>query len=151
VSLSERSEACSAAESPDTVLVVSAGQVRGLCDGLLSELGFAGEELGELSLRQRLRGRGPYQERVRHINAVYTFLEEIGWDDVEVAPRVRVDLGAHGALALMVLGRLLEAELDGLADVPRAQRQAAEQHIRELREFIEDVRQLPDPTRRGRQ
>jgi hypothetical protein len=137
--LSQSEKPCSAT---GPVLIVSPGRVHSLRGGLYGELGFAGEELGEFSLRRRPQGRAPYREPLGHIDAVRALLEQIGWDEVELPPRVQIDLWVHGALALTVLSRVLDAELDGLADVPPARRRTAEQHIRELREFMADIRRL---------
>jgi hypothetical protein len=132
------------------VLMVLPRMAERLRDGLYSELGFIGEEIGELSLRQQLRRARPYRGPRLRVEGVIALLDAIGWDNDQLVSRVRVDLGGHRALALAVLQRQLKVELDVLGDARMAQRQAVKQRVSELRDFIARIKQMPlDPQAGG--
>ena len=132
------------------VLMVLPRMAERLRDGLYSELGFIGEEIGELSLRQQLRRARSYQGPRLRVEGVIALLDAIGWDNDQLVSRVRVDLGGHRALALAVLQRQLKVELDVLGDARMAQRQAVKQRVSELRDFIARIKQMPlDPQAGG--
>jgi hypothetical protein len=115
--------------------VVSPTQAKYLRAGLYRELGFVGEDIAQLSLREQIRRATPYCGHIERIHEISNLLSVIGWEADRKTRRVRVDMSVHGALALAVLQRDLEAELDALPDTQGLQRQTTEKRIRELREF----------------
>lgn len=117
-------------------LVVSAEQVEFLRKALYRELGFVGEDIAQLSLRQQMRMATPYGEHLNRIKEISDLLGMIGWEADEDTGDVQVDMSAHCTLARVVMQRDMEAELDALPDTQGLQRQVTEKHIRELYEFM---------------
>jgi hypothetical protein len=120
--------------------MVSATQAKYLRAGLYRELGFVGEDIAQLSLGQQTRGAAPYRGHIKRIHEISDLLSVIGWEVGGETRDVRVDMSAHGTMALVVLQRNLEAELDALPETQGPQRQVIEKRICELRQFTTTLR-----------
>lgn len=120
---------------PVCPLIVSARQAEYLRVALYRELGFVGEDIAQLSLRQQIRSAAPYRGHLKRIKEISDLLSVISWE-ADTGRGVRIDMNAHGALALMVLQRDIGAELDVLLDTQGLQRRVTEKRIHELREFM---------------
>jgi hypothetical protein len=110
--------------------------------GLNSELRQAVTEITNISSRGQ-RIPAPYRDPIYRMNAAKSLLDTIGWHSDQQVAGVRVDMRAYRALALAVLQRQLDVELDKLKNTKSAQRPDAERRVGELREFIADLQRLP--------
>jgi hypothetical protein len=123
--------------------------VESLRDGLYAEIGFAGEDIAEISLkRSPVRRPAAHQKLRRRLNAVYQMLDAIGWETSATDADVQVDLRAQDQLALTVLRRQLAAETDALKDLQAAERVDAAERVRVLGAYIAEVEQQTGRTPR---
>lgn len=117
-------------------MMVSIGQAEYLRIALYRELGFVGEDMAHLSLRQQIMIAAPYRGHLKRIKEISALLSVIGWETGGGAGGVQVDMSEHGALARMVLQRDIEADLDALPESQGLQSHVTEKRIHELREFM---------------
>lgn len=104
--------------------------------GLLTELGSASTEIGELAGDTSEQPQGAYEPWLILHDEALAALEEVGWTTPSPPAAVRVDLAAHSSICLRALEGQMRSYTERMEDMPADEQRHATERVQGLHAVV---------------